>query len=255
MGLCKIVNETASYGSFECVEESDILIGTGLVAALIAISAKDKIELKKAIKIYEKYYNPPIKLSTVQPTKYELDRDKDITNIELEGFKKIYNAYYNRAKVWKDSKGKYICSSSRYTKIGGHDNGEHWEFRINPKYKEHELYLHAVMTYHEGKSSKAQTILIDSMKDYYPDEMKNTKVKLIGKSLESMFPEGYILEGVEVEVDDEVGDKGVATESNCSNDDEATTEANCSNNDDEVGDKGVATESIHVDLADTTFML
>lgn len=193
----------------------------GVVIAGVAISVKDKISLKKALKIYEKNCKPAVKMSELHPTLYALDRADRVTNKELSGVAKFFNKNSRRAKVWKTDKGQVICTAILYTTTevgaGANISGDgvsptitttttyHYLYDVNPKYKKDQLYLSAMMAFHDGCSTKNTVAFAEDMKKAFPDEMKNTKVKLIGKSLESanLSPETTLGEDIEVIIEGE----------------------------------------------------
>lgn len=173
----------------------------GLVIGCVALSVKDKLELKKALKLYESHCSPKIKMSELKPTLYELDGANRVTDKELSGIKKLLNQNSKRAKIWKDSKGTEICVAILYTETniepgvtvsnGGASPSinintiSHYAYDVNPKYKKDALYLSAYMAFTDGFESKNTQAFVIDMKKAFKEEMKNTKVKFFGKSLES----------------------------------------------------------------------
>lgn len=177
----------------------------GTAITVVALSVKDKIDLKKALKLYEKKCNPSIKMSELTPTLYEIDSAHRVTNRELTGVKRFFNKHTKRAKVWKDKKGHVICTAILYTTtdvgVGAQVSGSsvsptvsttttlHYLYDVDSKYKKDGLYLSAMMAYLDNGSTDNTKALTEDMKKAFPEEFKNTKVKLIGKSLEGVSPD------------------------------------------------------------------
>lgn len=183
----------------------------GVIIAAVAIEVKDKINLKKALKVYEKNCNPEIKMSQLHPKLYELDKAHRITDRELTGIKKFINRNSKRAKIWRTDDGTEVCAAILYTTtdagVGAQVTSDgvsptvnitttyHYAYDVNPKFKKDELYITAMMAYSDDRSNRNTDAFTTDMKKAYPDDMKNMKVKLIGKSLESTstLPEGTII--------------------------------------------------------------
>lgn len=190
-----IVSESAAVGA---IMSAAVL---GLVIGCVALSVKNKLELKKALKLYELHCSPKIKMSELKPTLYELDGANRATDKELSGIKKLLSTNSKRAKIWKDSKGTEICVAILYTETnvspgvtvsnGGASPSvnietiKHYAYDVNPKYKKDALYLSAYMAFTDGFECKNTQAFVIDMKKAFKEEMKNTKVKFFGKSLES----------------------------------------------------------------------
>lgn len=193
--------------SYEGIEEGAVL-GAILTAAVLGtaiactvLSVKDKIELKKALKVYESKCKPAIKMSDLKPALYELDKAHRPTDKELAGIKKFFNKDSKRAKVWKDAKGHVVCTAICYTTtdigtgvaISGNgasptvsvETTYNYSYHVDKKYKKDELYLSAYMAFTDSFDNKNTQAFVIDMKKSFSDEMKNTKVKFFGKSLES----------------------------------------------------------------------
>ena len=194
------------------------ILGTILVCTVLSV--KDKIELKKCLKVYEKMCKPAVKMSQLKPTLYEIDKAHRATDKELSGIKKFFNKNSNRAKIWKNEKGEEICAAILYTThdvSGGASISSdgisptinvtttaNYSYYVYPKFKKDELYLTAFMAYSDNFESKNSTAFVLDMKKAYPEEVKNMKVKLIGKSLEAAEadPENTPADGIDV-IEDE----------------------------------------------------
>lgn len=211
------------YGAEECCVKESVSAGAialttallGVVIACEAIVIKDKMDLKKALKIYESKMNPKIKLSQLTPVLYKLDSAHRPTDRELSGFSKLINKNSNRAKVWKDAKGNPICVAICYSateitpgyqvSLFGDNSGptidinvkHYYAYDVDPKYKKDGLYLAAMMAFEDGLATDNTRALVIDMKKAFPEEMKNTKVKMFGKTLESMEYDEDLEEGFE----------------------------------------------------------
>jgi hypothetical protein len=173
----------------------------GIVIAAVVLSTKEVLDLKKALKIYEKYGNPKIKASDITPTMYALDKAHRVTDKELSGISKFFNKNSKRAKVWKDKDDHVICTAILYTTtdVGAGatftNNGVsptvnvtttyNYLYTVSDKYKDDALYLTALMGHYDGYSTRNTTAFVVDIKKGFKKQWANEKVKLLGKSLES----------------------------------------------------------------------
>lgn len=180
----------------------------GVIVVCSILKEKERVDLKKALKVYEAKESPAVKLSLLSPRLYELDRADRPTQYELVGIKRFLNKKSRRAEVWSLPSGEYVCSNIVYKGTTGYteypDGGgytvtdtkktSHRLYDVNPKYKKDAAYLCATMCLVDGVSNKSILGFVEDIKNKYPEEFKRTKVKLLGKSLEGM---GFDEEGCE----------------------------------------------------------
>lgn len=157
-----------------------------------AINAPNKIKLKKAIKLYERYASPSIHASDLTVSTYKLTKDHTDISDKKSKLYKLKNflavGYASVGRVWEYN-GKCICSSIYRIKNGTLTS--EYICDVDSKYKKDSGYLYAVMCLRANIYNDEVDKFVQEAKKKYPDEWDSIRVKVVGESTEYVTESTY----------------------------------------------------------------